>query len=185
MASPRVGMRTPWGAADYVKSVAPGIWIVSTPGHGGYKLDRKRNAMIYPSLRRRGGWYEEDVDWGAVALTFPDLFSAENLKGAESGIRAYHPDAWEEIYGRELQPGESYKRDQETFAERHANDYVGVAAVSVGRGRVKVWGVRGGRLPSGQYASDDEGQWLVTSEQYRSVPLGQFVIDESKHERIA
>ena len=82
-------MNTPWGPSDHQTHVAPGIVFHSTPSHGGYHLDAKRNAQVlakFPGFRTfcgSVGWYEEDCDWAAVALTFPDLFTAENLAHAE------------------------------------------------------------------------------------------------------
>lgn len=35
---------TPWGKADYEKVYAEGIVFYGTPSHGGFKLDRERNA---------------------------------------------------------------------------------------------------------------------------------------------
>ena len=59
-------MRTPWGDAQDVIDVAEGIKWVSTASHGGYKLDRKRNAQVNEVWRQAGGWYEEDCDWAKI-----------------------------------------------------------------------------------------------------------------------
>lgn len=66
---------SPWGRPDYTKEIAPGIWTVSTPGHGGIKCSPERNAQIAPCHRLADGWYEEDCDWAFVAITFPAEFS--------------------------------------------------------------------------------------------------------------
>jgi hypothetical protein len=52
------GGRTPWGTADSVEDVAPGIVFASTPGHGGFKLSPERNAVVPDPLRNGNGWYE-------------------------------------------------------------------------------------------------------------------------------
>ena len=58
----RRGMRTPWGVATSATVLAPGVGYVVTPGHGGYKLDRRLNASVPPYMRQPGGWYEYDCD---------------------------------------------------------------------------------------------------------------------------
>lgn len=80
-------MRTPWGESQHVDLVAPGITSVSTAGHGGYKLDPVRMSAVFarfPHFRTFAGgpWFEEDCDWAIVALTFPEHFSVEALRGA-------------------------------------------------------------------------------------------------------
>jgi hypothetical protein len=62
-----VGMRTPWGKADSVEMVVPGVYVVSTPSHGGIKLDRFVNHLVPAGCRTKGGWYEEDCE---VAIVF-------------------------------------------------------------------------------------------------------------------
>lgn len=88
-------MQTPWGTADVVELIAPGIEWVCTASHGGYRLSPDRNRQVPTAFRalsfaERGqqGWYEEDSDWCMVALTFPDLFSAEELACALEIYRA-------------------------------------------------------------------------------------------------
>lgn len=80
-------VQTPWGAADYSKAVAPGITWYSTPGHGGYHVDDEQNAKIkalFPNAKiwAGNGWYEEDCDWALVALAFPELFEAPEIRAA-------------------------------------------------------------------------------------------------------
>src|SRR5271165_6274308 len=66
---------SPWGKVDHTEELAPGIWSVSTPGHGGLKLSTQRNGMMPPYMKRAGGWYEEDCEWSLVALVFPEVFT--------------------------------------------------------------------------------------------------------------
>lgn len=72
---------TPWGAADTVTNVAPGIDCVTTPSHGGYRLSAEMNAQVPQAWRDASfgklgltGWYEEDCDWCMVAMAFPEHF---------------------------------------------------------------------------------------------------------------
>lgn len=181
-------MNTPWGRAQSVKQIAVGIQFVSTAGHGGVKLDRKTNDQIPAYMRREGGWYEEDVDWAIVATVFPNVFPATEVEQAERTLRNWSPDEWEAFYGRELRPGESKLKDEAEFRERHKGDYIGVAAwgdwqEGVPKGMVGVFAVRGGRAPSGQYASSDQAYFLVPKSEY-DARQGDFIIDEARHPRI-
>ena len=64
------GSRTPWGPAQHVAYPQEGIFIVSTAGHGGVKLDRKRNSLVPKAARAKGGWYEEDCQASIPACVF-------------------------------------------------------------------------------------------------------------------
>jgi hypothetical protein len=66
-------MRTPWGKAQSVETILPGVMVVSTAGHGGIKLDTVRNAKVPKDCRRRGGWYEEDCDVYIVFAVHADV----------------------------------------------------------------------------------------------------------------
>jgi hypothetical protein len=93
----KVGSATPWGVADFVKVLAPGVVMVCTPSHGGIWLSRERcDAMprelagvptfVERSVGRMpsahgGRWYEEDCDVALVALAFPELFPREFVAG--------------------------------------------------------------------------------------------------------
>jgi len=73
------GMSTPWGQADYVTQLFPGVGIVGTPRHGGVKVCAELNKRIPEALRAEGGWYEEDC---AYSIPFVVL-EAEILQGGE------------------------------------------------------------------------------------------------------
>ena len=79
---------TPWGTADYAYQVAPGIWEVSTPSHGGYIISRERHAAMPAVLRDFRPFatplcYEEDCDWSIVALAYPtEVANSFKEKGA-------------------------------------------------------------------------------------------------------
>jgi len=88
---------TPWGIADSVTEVAPGITFYSTPSHGGYHLSPERRAAMPPAIRdketfARGNWYEEDCDWALVALAFPAYFPPEAIDAAHRVCAHYHQD---------------------------------------------------------------------------------------------
>ena len=71
----RIGSRTPWGTADIVEQIAPGIVVVGTAGHGGVKLSPERNRGISPALRNASGWYEEDCESYIPMMRFPEAFA--------------------------------------------------------------------------------------------------------------
>ena len=82
---------TPWGAADRVTTIAPGITSYSTAGHGGINLSVERIAQMPDELRALKpwagpGWYEEDCDWQRVALSFPLDFDLASVASAVRGI---------------------------------------------------------------------------------------------------
>jgi hypothetical protein len=80
---------SPWGKPDSVTELADGIFEVCTPSHGGIAvrfdlLDRIPAA--HRDYARRWshsfswdhyGWFEEDCAWTAVALAFPEAFTAD------------------------------------------------------------------------------------------------------------
>jgi len=75
-------MRTPWGQADHYEQIAPGVYRVDTPSHGGYWVREFARAKWPENLRDYEpfagvGWYEEDCDWAIVALAMPHLFPVE------------------------------------------------------------------------------------------------------------
>ena len=97
-----IGDPTPWGPADHVTNVAPGIAFVSTARHGGYRLGRARNEAIPKGVRdatfrRLGvqGWYEEDCDAVIVAVWHQDILSCPSrIDSAADALRRYLPDAY-------------------------------------------------------------------------------------------
>lgn len=181
--------RSPWGPVQEEREIAPGITFVSTASHGGFKLDRGLNAEVPEYMRQTGGWYEEDVDWAIVAVAYPEAFSAEEQRDARDTFRNYRPDAYERFFGEEIPPGQSHVKDERRCLEEHKADYIGLAAfgdwkAGVPKGYVGVFAGRGGRRSDGRYP-EDTAWFLVPDEEYtQRTPCG-FVVDESRHERIA
>lgn len=77
---------TPWGTSIDRAVYTDAIHFYSTPSHGGFRVTGAALDLIPPAWRayakRWGGsesWYEEDCAWAAVALTFPDLFEADEV----------------------------------------------------------------------------------------------------------
>jgi hypothetical protein len=89
-------LQTPWGRATPRERVAPGLWAVSTPSHGGYYVESSALGRIPEAFRgatftRSPHWYEEDCDWAIVARYFPEAFPADIGPRVEAILRHCHP----------------------------------------------------------------------------------------------
>lgn len=181
---------TPWGVADHVTLVCEGIWDVSTPSHGGIKLSRNRNRQMPDYMRMAGGWYEEDVEWCLPCIVFEAdilLNSKEVLlvrhileRDHQSTFKNWFPDQYERFFGIELKPGESYKRDEKLWFEKHKDSMIVKSAFgdwyeTVPKGMVGVIAGIGGRGGEGR-------QFLVPQEEYTKRGKFGFVVDPSKHQ---
>lgn len=181
------GMRTPWGAAQEARVVAPGVGWVGTPGHGGVKLSPEMNRRMPDYMRRPGGWYEEDCDWALPYVALADILrqggEASAADAAMETLRKWHPDEYERFTGETIPEGGSHVKDERAFMELHKGDLVAVSAqYSKDRpgfveATATVGGLRDG-LPGAR-------RFLVPEEEYaRRSPFG-FVVDPSRHEEIA
>lgn len=74
---------TPWGQPQDVTEFGPGVTVYSTAGHGGFHLDTDRQAAMPAHMRNDSPWYEEDCQWCKVALAFPELFTAREVRQAQ------------------------------------------------------------------------------------------------------
>ncbi|MFC3722002.1 DUF7007 domain-containing protein [Neoaquamicrobium sediminum] len=169
---------TPWGPSQGATIYAEGVVAHSTAGHGGFLLSGERNRKVHPLLRVRGGAYEEDADWAIVAFTFPHLFTSFERRCAERTIKDSYPDAWEAITGTVLEPGESRKKDERAFLEKHAADWIVVSAITSEheKGFVECVATPGGRRGEGT----EERRFLVPAGEYNIGRFG-FVIDPERH----
>lgn len=133
----KVGSRTPWGAAQHVEEVAPGIVQASCAGHGGYKLSPERNAAVNKLFRTSSGWYEEDLEWRAAAAAHPEAFAygdqsaAEAYEAAKASLRDWYPHKFKEAFGEPADETNSFmmrqekeRADTEAFRAAHAADFV-------------------------------------------------------------
>ncbi len=169
---------TPWGQADHEKIYAEGIVFYGTPSHGGFKLDRVRNAQMPPALRERGGWYEEDCAWAKVAYAFPYIFPKEERASAIQTLKTWYPDAWEKLTGTVLAPGESFLKDERCFLEAHVNDWIVISAIRSEQypGMVECLATIGGTL-----RANEERRFLVPGDEYQKRGSFGFVIDATRH----
>lgn len=173
--------RTPWGVADHATEYGPGVISYSTPGHGGFKLERAQNAKVDPELRREGGWYEEDQDWCLVAVSFPELFSARERRHADNTFRNWMPDQYESFHGVVLQEGQSFKKDERIFAERHKDDWVVISASRNDDGTIRCWATKGGERRRHDGPEIEEKIFVVPGDEYEARGRHGFVVDPSVH----
>lgn len=175
----RMSANTPWGGAQNATVYAEGIVEYSTASHGGFHLSPERNAAVHPTLRSEGGWYEEDCGWAAVAITFPDLFTAFERRCAETTLKDWFPEAWEAIFDAVLGPSDSYLKDRRAFAITHADDWVVISAIrsSHHARMVEVVATLGGRRDP----RAEERRFLVPSTEYEADRPFGFVIDPARH----
>jgi hypothetical protein len=176
-------MRTPWGVSQSVTEVYPGIQSVSTAGHGGYKLDRKRNAMVHEAWRNVGGWYEEDCEWAIVALTFKYEFPAETVEGAIKTLKNWLPIQYSLVTGEQVALEESSKLRE-------------IAAKEAAKGKLQsfvAWGSWNKHVPEGFVGvcakvdgRDGAGEgryFLIPAEEYDGRGI-VFVVDPERHAEV-
>lgn len=161
------GSSTPWGTADDVEPVAPGIARVGTPSHGGAKLSAQRNRAVPAPLRSRGGWYEEDIDESVAMWAFHSEYAAlwgkdpaDVRDEAARVLREWRPHDWEAATGETVDPSQSHVLREESFEREHACDWRVRSAEGTSDGHVAVW-------------ADLDGQarrFLVSKEAYAAAP---------------
>jgi hypothetical protein len=190
----RVGSRTPWGTADWVTPMAPGIVSVSTPGHGGVKLSPERNRKIPIALRQASGWYEEDCDVYIPMMNYPEAFvrdgqTVEEIREfGKQGVINWFPNGYETAFNTTLARGQSHSKDEQTWRKLHEDDEIAISASTAPDGMVEVTVCRGGRDEHGRYMSE-EREILVPKVDYDNPkfrhPLGlhngSFIVDLTKH----
>ena len=153
----QVGSQTPWGEADQVEDIAPGIVRVYTASHGGYKLSAQRNRKVPAPFRQQGGWYEEDDGWAGAAYAFPHEIGNWNL--AVRLLRDYQPDAWEKVTGEKVTAEQSSEVAAREFRAAHANDWIVNGALRNDDGTTTAWARRG--------AGGETRQFVMPSDDYK------------------
>ena len=180
------GKSSPWGIIDHCRELAEGVHFVGTPGHGGIKLDRKRNALVPTDCRRAGGWYEEDCEWAIPALVFPEAFPASQ-DAARKTLCDHYPETYNLLTDDVATVENSYALAQRAFIERTRDKWVVVSAVlSDDRpGMVECWAYLGGRDKNYHFGGERR-KFLVPDEEYQTRGKFSFVIeDPSAYEEVA
>lgn len=122
---------SPWGKPDGGALLAEGITSINTPGHGGIHLSRARQRLMPDYFKAEcadGSFYEEDCCWCVVGIVFPEAFDEAGQTAAKDTLRNWFPALYERHYGVTLQPGESSKKDEQTFERETADKYTVRAA---------------------------------------------------------
>lgn len=116
---------TPWGWARESDrdEVAPGIDSFSTASHGGYRLSDERLKKVHPGWGHEGRWFEEDLEWAIVALTFPEHFSERRVELAHKLAKEWLPDQYAEVFGVEVKPEESRVLSERAIRQGHEHDW--------------------------------------------------------------
>ncbi len=90
----RFSRHTPWGYADTYRNLGQGVFLVSTPSHGGIFVPSILLGNIPAKhqvwAERWSGskhWYEEDSCWAAVALALPQYFTTGQIDAARVSIK--------------------------------------------------------------------------------------------------
>lgn len=173
--------RSPWGKVQSAVVKIPGIVEVSCAGHGGVRVDPKLNKKIPESVRQRGGWYEEDVEWAIVALVFPEAYpDSDAQRQAKFTMRDYYPEAFEQLTGEKPTLENSYKLRQYAFYKETWDKYVVRSASGpssfypdIPQGAVKVWAVKN--------STREEKCFLLKAEDYKQGEFG-YVVPENAFE---
>lgn len=184
-----MAINTLWGSSQQVARIAPGLLWVSTASHGGCRVNAARAATMPAALlavgEQRGGfyWFEEDCAWAAACLAFPEDFKAwraDSETHALNTLRNWYPDAFEALFCRTLEPGESMVKDDRAFEAANIDNPVVCSASgdwhpAVPKGFVGVCA----RVASTKV----ETYWLIPADEY-AARKRSFVVDPTRHQRI-
>jgi len=176
---------TPWGRALSSTSYTRGIIFYFTASHGGFHLSPKKNALVHPAWRDANGWYEEDVEWNVVVLTFPEHFNARIIEVAHAILRNDKPDAYMAVTGATLTEADSRTLAKRALRQRHREDFVTLAAwgdwcPTVPKGKVGVVACKGGRDEQYRHDPSTERHFLVDAARYQDCknrPILGYVVD--------
>ena len=95
---PAALVSSPWGEVDEATMHAPGVFFVSTPGHGGFLVSSSAWHSMPSGLAgigtRWGQFYafEEDCAYAAVVASFPESFAPASVEVARGMLRSWYPE---------------------------------------------------------------------------------------------
>ena len=159
MRPPEEGGRSPWGTINDLRELVPGIWIVSTPGHGGLWLSRDRIAQLPHGWETFVGkrvcrndtarWHEEDCDLTMALWVLGGHRQAGRGLGLQPRQHCTKPPVrWPRTTG--ATPARNYERGLEGRPRKggsgmiHIGDTVNVYNRSIHKQRPDVRGLRQG-----------------------------------------
>lgn len=97
-------MKTPWGIAQHIENLAPGVDVISTASHGGIRVSGASLDAMPQALRDIGDrhgpdvWFEEDIAWSAVCIGLPELFDESDYRVARGNLKHWYPAAFTKIF---------------------------------------------------------------------------------------
>lgn len=171
---------TPWGTADYAYHHARGVIFYTTPGHGGYKVSLTKALQMPPALAKMGMnwggalWFEEDCQYAAVPLAFPELFSAEQVEQAKQSLLNWSHEAYEEFCGVVLTAEQSRSKAEALFKQENLGKLVVFSAQTETPEMVKVYARE---LVERYRGGGQEWAFLVPAAEYAKRSLFGFVIE--------
>jgi hypothetical protein len=182
-----VGSRSPWGIVDIVTKFDDGVEFISTASHGGFKLDRAHNSKIMPEMRKSGGWYEEDCEYSIVALTFPELFTRDDVEKAKKVFCDWYPRQYAKMFNEDIENlrGKSYTYDLECFNLENRNNWIVISAARQGDFvlcHAKLGGNRNNSELLGNRNNSETAVFHIPKNEYECGRFG-FVVDLNKYER--
>lgn len=169
---------TPWGTSQGATVYAEGVVAHSTAGHGGFICRRSEiaNSMTCSVPTAAG------MKRTAIGRPSPNP-SRSSSRTSRRRVRKRRSatgtrTTWEAIHGRVLEPGQSAKRDERAFFEKHTDDWVVVSAIRSEHqaGFTEVIATPGGKRGPGT----EERRFLVPTDEYHVGRFG-FVIDVARH----
>jgi len=185
-------LSTPWGRADNVEVVAPGIVNVGTPSHGGVHLDAERNRRMPKWFRQNDGWYEEDIDANAPMLIFFKEFDAfQKEKGSKyhgkklleliiKTLKEWRPDEYGDYSGHPVALEDSSILRKRAFFRENEGRFITTFACgdwheAVPEGFVGI-GAMMHRIDGRPYGKPKHA--LVPDSRYRNREFGYVVADD-------
>lgn len=171
-------MRTPWGDAQTVSYYDPDRKIVhvSTASHGGLgvdlALDMPAHLAGIGECDDKRRWFEEDKAWAAVALAFPQFFSATVVEQAKETLKHWRPEAYMTHFGVTLGPADSHVLEKRAWEQATRDNFV----VTAGWGDW-AWDVPAGHVYAAGFRASDGAAagFLVPQDQYERP--GRLVLD--------
>lgn len=112
---------TPWGPAQVVTELAPGIVRIDTASHGGILLDEVRMAALPSAIAAITTWcggnaFEEDCDAALVTLAFPDEFDERDCAYAIDSVRGAYSGFDLEAFLKDDPVGQEVRRKADAYS---------------------------------------------------------------------
>jgi len=129
------GPSSPWGRVQFSKTYGRGVTMVSTAGHGGFRVsqglvEKKFLPEVQAAAIKRSGYYffEEDCDYALVMLSLPWMFVPAELEAARASGKDWNPELFKLITGEDVSLEESCVLRRRAFETETHNRFVGVSA---------------------------------------------------------